>query len=462
MDQKSVINFARENECVFADIKFSDFLGQWRRIGVPIQQFSTTIFEEGLSLDSSALPGWDSKGAGLVLVPDPSTMRVDPFPKAKTMSLIGSVREGANRSPFPLDPRNIAKKAVEFMAAEGIGETASFGVEPGFFIFDDVRFDQTRNSAFHFVDSVEAQWNSGREEGPNLGYKGKAGESRYPVQPYDSLADLRQEMAQELIRLCIGVEREQHEAASAGQCELVLRHTNLVEEADNLQWVKYVLRNTALRSAKTLTFMPKPVFEEPGSSMHVSQSLWRSGKNLFSGEEYGGLSRTALHYVGGILRHAPALLALCNPTANSFRRLLAKGEVPTALSYSSVDKNAVVRTPLHPAGAKARRIEFCLPDPSANGYLAFAALLMAGLDGIIHRIEPGAPLEEKPKTKAGWMPRSLEEALRALEKDHSFLLAGGVFSKKAVESLIELKLEREVRPLALRTTPYEFSLYYDC
>jgi glutamine synthetase len=331
-----------------------------------------------------------------------------------------------------------------------------------------VRFDQTRNSAFYYVDSDEGRWNTGRDEAPNLGYKPRYKEGYFPAPPVDSLVDLRQEMVQELLKLGIHVELEHHEVATGGQGEIDIRYAPLVQQGDNLQWFKYVLKNVALRNGKTLTFMPKPLFEDNGSGMHAHQSLWKKGKNLFAGDGYGGLSDLALWYIGGLLKHAPALCALCNPSTNSYRRLVPGLDAPVNLAYSSRNRTAAVRVPMYSKNPASKRVEFRTPDPSCNGYLAFAAMLMAGLDGIQNKIDPGEPLDKDVFTlsaeelaKVPTTPESLEEALMALEADCEFLYKGNVFTPDALETWIAYKMEHEVDPMRLRPTPWEFALYYD-
>ena len=470
MDPKAVLEFARENECKFVDIKFLDFVGIWQHFTLPIQEFDEKVFEEGLGFDGSSIRGWQPINASdMLVIPDPATAKVDPFPRERTLSLIGNIFDPVTKEPYTRDPRYIAKKAEAYLKSSGIGDTAYFGPEAEFFIFDDVRYDQTRNSAFYIVDSEEGQWNTGRDENPNLGYKPRYKEGYFPVPPTDSLNDLRNEMVLELLRLGIQVEVQHHEVATGGQGEIDLKYAPLVQQADNLQWYKYVLKNVARRAGKTVTFMPKPLFEDNGTGMHTHQSIWKDGKNLFAGDLYGGLSQLALWYIGGLLKHAPALCALCNPTTNSYRRLVPGFEAPVNLAYSSRNRSAAVRIPMYSTNPAAKRIEFRTPDPSCNGYLAFAAMLMAGLDGIENKIDPGEPLDkdiyglspeelaEVPST-----PGSLEEALKALEEDHEFLLKGDVFTEDVIEMWINYKRENEVDPMRMRPTPWEFALYFDC
>ncbi len=470
MTPSDVLEFARENECHYVDVKFLDFAGVWQHLCLPVQTFGERTFAEGIVFDGAAVPSWRARhAADLLLIPDPATARLDPFPKARTLSLIADLHDPLTGDPHPGDPRRIARRAEELLKKSGVADTARFAPEVEFFVFDDVRFDQTRNSAFHYVDSDEGRWNTGRDEGPNLGYKPRHKEGAFPTPPTDSLVDLRQEMVGELSRLGIRVMLEHHEIATGGQGEIALAEASLLEQADNLQWLRYILKNVARRSGKTLTFMPKPIFEDNGSSMHCPQSLWKGGENLFSGEGYAALSDKALWYVGGLLRHAPALTALLNPTVNSYRRLAPGYDAPTDLLFSRRCPTAAVRVPARPAGPEARRVELRTPDPSANGYLAFAAMLLAGLDGIRNRIDPGEPfdgdVEDLPEEKAAAVPTtpaSLDEALAALEEDREFLVKDGVFSEAFLARFIRDKTENEIESMRQRPTPWEFALYYDC
>ncbi len=470
MTPREVIEFAKENECRFVDVKFQDFLGAWMHYSRPIQELDEPIFEEGYGFDGSSIRGWQPIHASdMLVVPDPETAKIDPFPRERTLHLIGNIFDPITKEPYTRDPRHIAQKAEAYLKGTGLGDAAYFGPEAEFFIFDEVRFDQTRNSAFYLVDSEEGRWNTGRDEQPNLGYKPRYKEGYFPAPPTDSLNDLRNEMVLELMRVGIHVELQHHEVATAGQGEIDIRFAPLVEQGDNLQWFKYILKNVARRNGKTLTFMPKPLFEDNGSGMHVHQSIWNGDTNVFAGDQYGGLSQEALWYAGGILRHAPALCAICNPSTNSYKRLVPGYEAPVNLAYSSRNRSAAVRIPMYSTNPKAKRIEYRTPDPSCNGYLAFAAMLMAGLDGIENRMDPGAPLDKDiygltpeelkdvPST-----PGSLADALKALEKDHEFLLKGDVFTEDVIETWIEWKKKSEVDAINMRPTPWEFALYFDC
>ncbi|RME56693.1 MAG: type I glutamate--ammonia ligase, partial [Deltaproteobacteria bacterium] len=397
-----------------------------------------------------------------------ATARIDPFMEVPTLSLICDIVDPITKEPYSRDPRNIAKKAELYMKSTGIADTAYFGPEAEFFILDDVRYASEPHRSFYAIDSREGHWNTGREEHPNLGYKPRYKEGYFPVSPSDSLQDIRSEMILTMQGVGIRVEKHHHEVATAGQAEIDIRYAPLLACADALMWYKYIVKNVAKRHNKTATFMPKPLFGDNGSGMHVHQSLWKGGQPLFAGEGYGGLSQTALYYIGGLLRHAPALCALVAPTVNSYKRLVPGFEAPVNLAYSSRNRSAAVRIPMYSPSAKAKRIEVRFPDPSCNGYLAFSAMLMAGLDGIQNKIDPGDPLDKdiyalspEELVDVPSLPASLDAALDALEKDHAFLLKGDVFTRDAIETWLEYKREREVNPLRLRPHPYEFTLYFD-
>jgi glutamine synthetase len=470
MDSKAVLEFARENECTMVDIKFQDFLGSWQHSTRPIQELDEAAFEAGFGFDGSSIRGWRPiHPSDMVVLPDPTTAKLDPFPRERTLHLIGNIKDPITGEPYSRDPRYIAQKAEVYLTGTGWGDAAYFSPEPEFFIFDDIRFEQTRNSAFYFIDSVEGRWNTGRDEQPNLGYKPRYREGYFPAAPVDSLNDLRNEMVVELMRVGIHVELQHHEVGTAGQGEIGIKYAPLVQQGDNFQWFKYIVKNVAFRNGKTITFMPKPLFEDNGSGMHVHQSIWKGGQNQFAGDQYGGLSQLALWYIGGLLRHAPALCAICNPSTNSYKRLVPGYEAPVHLAYSSRNRSASIRIPMYSPSPKTKRVEFRTPDPSCNGYLAFAAMLMAGLDGIEQRIDPGEPLDkdihglspaelkEVPST-----PGSLEDALACLGEDHDFLLKGDVFTEDVIETWIEWKKKNEVDSVAMRPVPWEFALYFDC
>ncbi len=464
-----VVKMIKDNGVLIVDFRFLDFIGMWQHFSISVNEFSASMFEEGLGFDGSSIRGWQSINASdMLVIPDPATARIDPFFKHPTVVLLCDIVDPITREPYSRDPRNIAKKAVSYLKSTGTGDTAYIGPELEFFIFDDVRYDQTSNTGYYFVDSVEGIWNSGADEGPNLGYKPRHKEGYFPTPPTDSFQDLRSEMVIELENLGISVEAQHHEVATAGQAEIDMRFAPLVEMGDQMMWYKYVIRNVAKKYGQTVTFMPKPIFEDNGSGMHVHQSIWKKNKPLFAGNGYAGMSDMAMHYIGGILKHAGALCAFTNPTTNSYRRLVPGFEAPVNLAYSARNRSAAVRIPMYSPSPKAKRMEARFPDPSCNGYLAFSALLMAGLDGIEKKINPGDPLDKDiyslgPEELAGIpsVPGSLEDALKALQDDHEFLLKGDVFTEDVIETWIEYKMENEVNPMKLRPVPYEFMLYYD-
>jgi glutamine synthetase len=388
--------------------------------------------------------------------------------KEPTVVMICDIVDPVTKENYSRDPRNIAKKAEAYVQASGIADTAYFGPEAEFFIFDDIRFDSNEHSSYYFVDSVEGQWNTGRDEKPNLGYKPRYKEGYFPVPPIDSMHDIRTEMVLIMEQIGIRVEAQHHEVATAGQAEIDMRFDSLVSMADKLMWYKYIIKNVARRHGKTVTFMPKPLFNDNGTGMHCHQSLWKDGQPLFAGDGYAGVSQMCLHYIGGILKHAPALCAFVAPTTNSYKRLVPGFEAPVNLAYSSRNRSAAVRIPMYSPSPKAKRIEVRFPDPSCNAYLAFAAMVMAGLDGVENRIDPGEPLDKDiyelspaELSKVPSVPGSLEGALEALENDHEFLTKGDVFTQDALEMWIEFKRTREIDPVRLRPHPYEFKLYFD-
>ena len=467
---ENVLKYIKENKIEFIDMKFMDFPGQWQHITVPVSEFDASSFENGYGFDGSSMRGWKAiHESDMLIIPDPTTMFYDLFIQAPTLSLICDVYEPATKEKYSRCPRNIAQKAEAYVKSTGLADTVYYGPEAEFFVFDYVRFDSTQNSSFYFVDSIEGRWNSGREENPNLGYKPRYKEGYFPVPPTDALMDLRNEMVQNLIKSGIHVEAQHHEVASGGQCEIDLRFAPLLKAADQLLMFKYIVKNTAKKNNRTVTYMPKPIFGDNGSGMHVHTSLWKDGKPLFAGNGYAGLSEMALYFIGGLLKHAPSILAFTNPTTNSYKRLVPGFEAPVNLAYSSRNRSASIRIPMYSASPKAKRVEFRCPDPSSNPYLGFSAILMAGLDGIINRIDPGDPLEKDiydmepeelkhvPST-----PGSLGEALKCLADDHEYLLKGDVFTEDVIETWIKYKTEKEIKPMALQPHPYEFNLYYDC
>jgi glutamine synthetase len=462
------MQFIKDKGVRFVDLKFNDFPGTWQHFSVPVGDFGEDVFEEGLGFDGSSIRGWAVIHASdMLVVPDASTALLDPFCEAPTLSLICNIVDPITKQPYTRDPRNIAQKAEAYLKSTGIGDTAYFGPEAEFFIFDDVRFDNKVNAAYYSVDSCEATWNSGREESPNLGHKIRHKEGYFPVPPSDQQQDLRNEMCLVLEQCGIKVERQHHEVATAGQAEIDLRFDTLVAMADKMMLYKYIIKNVARRHNKTVTFMPKPLYGDNGSGMHTHQSIWKDGKPLFAGKEYAGLSKLAMHYIGGILKHAPALCAFCSPTVNSYKRLVPGYEAPVNLAYSSRNRSAAIRIPMYSTNPKAKRIEYRPPDPAANPYIAFAAMLMAGLDGVQNRIDPGDPLDKniyelppEELSKVPSVPDSLGGALKALEKDHQFLLKGDVFTQDVIDTWIDVK-RKEYDQCRLRPTPMEFHLYYD-
>ncbi|HKZ16467.1 MAG TPA: type I glutamate--ammonia ligase [Syntrophales bacterium] len=469
MTPKEVVSFAKENGALMIDFKFMDFVGIWQHFSVPMSEFDEDTFEDGLGFDGSSIRGWQPIHASdMIIIPDPKSAKMDPFTAIPTLSLICNIFDPITKEGYSRDPRNIAKKGEAYLKSLGFADTAYFGPEAEFFIFDDVRFDSSANQSFYVVDSAEGIWNSGREEFPNLGYKPRHKEGYFPVPPTDSQNDLRNEMVMELQKVGIRIEAQHHEVATGGQAEIDMRFASMVDMADQLQWFKYVIKNVANRNGKTVTFMPKPLYGDNGSGMHTHVSFWKDGVNLFAGDGYGGLSKMALYYIGGIIKHSAALCAICNPTTNSYKRLVPGFEAPVNMAYSSRNRSAALRIPMFSTNPKSKRVEYRTPDPSCNGYLAFTAILMAGLDGIENKIDPGQPLDKdiyglSPEELAGIpsAPGSLEEALKALKEDHEFLLKGDVFTIDVIEKWIEYKTEAEVNPVRMRPVPMEFALYFD-
>jgi len=463
------MEFAKNRGARILDLRFMDFPGLWQHLSVPIGELTEELFTDGHGFDGSSIRGWQAINASdMLIIPDPDSARIDPFLKDSTLVMICDVVDPVTRENYSRDPRNIAKKAEAFLKASGIADVAYFGPEAEFFVFDDIRFDSTENSCYYFVDSAEGQWNTGRSEGPNLGYKPRYKEGYFPVPPMDSQQDIRSEMVLLMEEVGIQVETHHHEVATAGQAEIDMRFDSLVKMADKLQWYKYIIKQVARRHNKTATFMPKPLFNDNGSGMHTHQSLWKGGQPLFAGDGYSGVSQTCLHYIAGILKHAPALCAFVAPTTNSYKRLVPGFEAPVNLAYSSRNRSAGVRIPMYSPSPKAKRIEVRFPDPACNAYLAFAAMLMAGLDGIENRLDPGEPLDKDiyalspaELSKVPSVPGSLEGALNALENDHEFLSKGDVFTQDVIETWLEYKRGKEIDPVRLRPHPYEFKLYFD-
>jgi glutamine synthetase len=470
MEPKEVLEFAKKNGAVMVDLKFMDFPGMWQHFSVPLHELEEDSFEDGFGFDGSSIRGWQPIHASdMLVVPDANTAVMDPFMEQPTLSLICNIVDPITKERYTRDPRNIAQKAEAYLKYTKIGDTGYFGPEAEFFIFDDVRFGYGHNHGYHRIDSVEGWWNTAREENPNLGYKLRHKEGYFPVSPSDTQQDIRTEVVMIMEKLGIVVEAQHHEVATAGQGEIDMRFSPLVVMGDNLMWFKYILKNVAKRHCKTVTFMPKPLFEDNGSGMHTHISIWKGGKPMFAGDKYAGLSQEALWGIGGLLKHAPALCGICNPTTNSYKRLVPGFEAPVNLAYSSRNRSAAIRIPMYSASPKAKRLEYRPPDPSCNGYLAFSAILMAVLDGIENKMDPGEPLDKdiyalSPEELADVpsTPGDLGSALKALDEDREFLMKGDVFTQDAIDMWIEYKTDKELNPVRLRPHPYEFALYFDC
>jgi glutamine synthetase len=469
MKPREVLAMCREKEVKAVDLRFADFLGAWQHFTIPVGKLEEDTFDDGLGFDGSSIRGWQAiNESDMLLVPVPDSAFVDPFAQIPTLVMVCNVQDPLTREDYSRDPRNVARKAVNYLKSTGIADTCFIGPEAEFFVFDDVRFDQNAHEGYFHVDSAEAEWTRGRPEGPNLGYKLRHKEGYFPCPPSDQLMDLRNEMMQTMIQCGIDVEAQHHEVATAGQCEIDMRFQELVRMADQMCLYKYIVRNVARRAGKTVTFMPKPLYGDNGSGMHTHISLWKEGHPLFAGSGYAGLSEMALHAMGGILRHAPALLALTNPTTNSYKRLVPGYEAPVNLAYSQRNRSASCRIPMYSASPKTKRIEFRCPDPTCNPYLAFSAVLLAAIDGIQNKIHPGEPLDrdiyDMPPEELANVPKapgSLDEALDALERDCDFLLRGDVFTEDVIATWLRFKREKEIGPMRLRPHPYEFCLYYD-
>ena len=468
---KEVIAFAREQGLKIVDFKFVDLPGTWQHFSAALDELTEDLFAEGIGFDGSSIRGFQAiHESDMILMPDPATAVVDPACSVPTLSLTCDVYDPLTRQPYTRDPRYIAQKAEAYLRKTGIADTSYWGPEAEFFVFDHVRYDQTQYSALYEIDSREGIWNSGTNSGPNLGHRPRWKEGYFPVAPADTLQDLRSEIVLKLAEAGVPVEVHHHEVATAGQCEIDMRFDTLVNMADHLMMYKYIIKNVALAHGKTATFMPKPLWGDNGSGMHVHQSLWKDGAPLVADKSgYAGLSQLAKYYIGGLLKHAPALMALVAPTVNSYHRLVPGFEAPVNLVYSRRNRSAAVRIPMYSDSPKAKRIEFRCPDPSCNPYLAFAAMLMAGIDGIQNKMDPGEPADYDLFEAHGpnghgpvkQVPGSLPEALAALEADRHFLLAGGVFTEDVLSTWVEMKRTKEIDPMRLRPHPYEFYLYYD-
>ncbi|GLZ75721.1 glutamine synthetase [Actinorhabdospora filicis] len=466
-----LFRYIRDNDVRFIDVRFCDLPGVMQHFNVPVEAFGADVFTDGLAFDGSSIRGFQAiHESDMLLLPDVTSAFVDPFRAQKTIAINFFIHDPFTREAYSRDPRNVAKKAEQYLASVGFADKAYFGAEAEFYIFDSIRYDTDVQHGFYYIDSQEGAWNSGREEeGGNRGYKPKVKGGYFPVPPVDHFADLRDGIVRELLNVGLEVERSHHEVGTAGQAEINYKFSTLLHSGDQMQLFKYIVKNTAWAAGKTATFMPKPLFGDNGSGMHTHQSLWLGGEPLFYDETgYAGLSDMARYYIGGLLAHAPSLLAFTNPTVNSYRRLVPGYEAPVNLVYSQRNRSACTRIPVTGSNPKAKRVEFRVPDPSSNPYLAFSAMLMAGLDGIKNKTEPPAPVDkdlyELPPEEFGevtQVPGSLPEVLNALEADHDYLLEGGVFTPDLIETWVGWKRENEVDPIRLRPTPHEFALYFD-
>ncbi|MFA5115471.1 MAG: type I glutamate--ammonia ligase [Candidatus Omnitrophota bacterium] len=466
----------KDKNIKIVDLKFNDLPGLWQHFSIPASELSEmdditrSIWVDGIGFDGSSIRGFQKiQESDMILIPDPATAIVDPVCEVPTLSLICDIYDPLTRKPYTRDPRYIAKKAEKYLKDSGVGDTVYFGPEAEFFLFNDVRFDQTENSGYYFLDSAEGDWNTGRQESPNLGYKIRFKEGYFPVPPHDSLQDVRSKIILKMIESGINVEVHHHEVATAGQCEIDMKFDKLVKMGDNLLLYKYIIKNMAKKYGMVATFMPKPLFADNGSGMHCHQSIWKGGTNLFYDKKgYALLSQTAKYYIGGLLKHAASLMAFCAPTTNSYKRLVPGYEAPVNLVYSARNRSAAVRIPMYSDSPKSKRLEFRPPDPSCNAYLAFSAMLMAGLDGIKNKIDPGEPMDrdlfelsEEELKHIPTVPGSLYTALKALEADHEYLLRGGVFTKDVLDIWLEYKRKKEIDGVRMRPHPYEFYLYFD-
>jgi glutamine synthetase len=470
MGFKEVQELAKKHNVKAVDIKFVDLPGLWQHFSITPGELTEDLFKDGIGFDGSSIRGFQEiQESDMILMPDADSAFIDPACQIPTLSLIADVYDPLTKQPYSRDPRNVAKKAESYLKKSGIGDVAYFGPEAEFFVFDDVRFEVNQHSSYYYVDSVEGEWNSGRQENPNLGYKPRYKEGYFPVPPHDTLQDLRTEMVLRMQEIGVEVEVHHHEVATGGQCEIDLRFQPLVKMADNMMKYKYVVKNVARQHGKVATFMPKPLFADNGSGMHTHQSVWKGNTNLFyDAKGYAQLSDLAKWYIGGLLKHARAILAFAAPSTNSYKRLVPGYEAPVNLVYSQRNRSAACRIPMYSDNPKARRVEFRPPDPSCNPYLTFAALLMAGLDGIKNKIDPGKPLDrniyelsEAERQGVPTVPGSLQESLEALEADHEFLKQGDVFTQDLIEMWINYKRAKEVDPVRIRPHPYEFYLYFD-
>jgi len=463
--------YCKENGAEQVDLKFCDIFGSWQHCTYPIAEVDEGVFESGFGFDGSSIRGWQAiNESDMLAVPDPTTARMDPFFATPTVSIVADIVDPITLQGYHKDPRGVAKRGLAYLQSTGIADTCYIGPEPEFFVFDDVRYQSTQRGGMYEIDSSEAAWNTARSEpGGNLGHKVDYKAGYFPVSPSDTLHDLRTEMVKEMIGVGIVVEAHHHEVGTAGQCEIDMKFAPLLKMADQFMWYKYIIKNVAKRHGKTVTFMPKPVFQDNGSGMHTHISLWNGSTPLMAGDGYAGMSEMALHAIGGILKHGRALIALSAPTANSYHRLVPGFEAPVTLAMSQRNRSASCRIPMYSPSPKAKRVEFRCPDPSACGYLSFTALLMAMIDGIKNKTDPGDPLDrdiydmtEEELAQTNVAPKSLGEALEALRGDHEFLTQGDVFSEDLISTFINYKYSNEIDPIRLRPHPFEFDLYYNC
>ncbi|TMB65280.1 MAG: type I glutamate--ammonia ligase [Chloroflexi bacterium] len=475
-DVQKVADLIKRNNIQIVDLKFTDLPGLWQHFSIPTKDviefddLQGSIWVDGIGFDGSSIRGFQEiQESDMILIPDPATARVDPACTVPTLSIICDIVDPVTRDAYSRDPRGVARKAEAYLKSTGLADTSYWGPELEFFVFDDIRYDQNEHEGYYHIDSIEGQWNTGSNTQPNLGYKPRYKEGYFPVPPHDTLQDIRSEMVLELEKVGVTVEVHHHEVATAGQNEIDMRFAPLMQMADNVLWYKYIVKNVARKHGKVATFMPKPLFMDNGSGMHTHQSLWKNGKPLFFDQKgYALTSEMCRWYAGGLLRHAPALMAFCAPTTNSYKRLVPGYEAPVNLVFSARNRSAAARIPMYTNNPKAKRIEFRPPDPTANPYLAFPAMLMAGLDGVQKKMDPGAPLEKntyelspREERRLKTVPGSLEESLRALEADNEFLRRGNVFTDDVIETWLSYKRENEIDPVRLRPHPWEFHLYFD-
>ncbi len=469
MTASEFFEFAKKNNAEMMDLKFVDMLGTWQHCSYPIACLDESIFELGLGFDGSSIRGWqDIHQSDMMAVCDPDTAVIDPFFDRPTVSVIANIVDPETREDYEKCPRHTVRRAADYLKSCGVADTCYVGPEPEFFIFDEVRYEQNQHTGYYQVDSVEGAWNTARFEEPNLGYKPSYKGGYFPVSPTDTYHNLRGEMVHEMMKVGISIEAHHHEVGTAGQAEIDMQYAEITKMADHFMWYKYIVKNVAVRHGKTVTFMAKPLFDDNGSGMHTHLSFWKGDEPLFAGDGYAGLSEMALHAAGGLLKHAAAILAFAAPTSNSYRRLVPGFEAPVNLAVSARNRSAAIRIPMYSPSPKAKRLEFRCPDPTANGYLAWSAMLMASLDGVQNKIDPGEPLDRNtyemtPEEMEGiaTVPASLEASIDALEADHDFLLQGNVFTEALVQSWIGWKRKEEIAELALRPHPHEFNLYYD-